>query len=127
MKRAILTLAFAGACFVTHAQALIGESGRIVTTYLDLRNIQYRAVYNSQHQAMFVKHDMEGGTVVYYFENDSCIEYSVVKYDCCPDEVANQLDRLYPKDGNKWCADAENAYIQLAIAGNAVFINTLSN
>lgn len=105
------------------AQAFLGESSRIVAAYLGLKEVKYDAVQCSRGLSLIIAH-VDGGTAVYYFKDDECVEYSLVKYNTSLQATVARLDRTYPREGEYWCSEAENACIGVASAQGVVFVNT---
>ena len=127
MKRALLTIVLALGFFGVQAQAtwLLGEKSRVITAYLGLNKVKYRAVYDSCGYTQIIVRDVDGGTAVYYFKDDEVREYSFVKYDARAATFRLRFDMTYKRYGNTWWDDAENAYITVAEANGTVFVNAV--
>lgn len=108
----------------SQAQALLGECPRIVTAYLGLINAKHQTVYDSCSNVAFIVRDMEDGAAVYYFKDEECISYSIVRHGVRLQDVAWTFDQRYKRiAGNRWDCGMENVQVQLAYNAGTAFIN----
>jgi hypothetical protein len=109
----------------SRAQTLMGESSRIITAYLAIKQAKYHTVYDSCSNAAFITVGVDGGTAVYYFRDDVCDEFTSVTYQADPAQIQRHLDAFYRRQGDLWWDDVQNTWIAMSYVNETVFINVV--
>lgn len=122
MKKFLLTVGLFCA-FNAKSQSLIGEKSEIISMFLELNTANYKVVKQANSEVAFIVNTIKDGVIVYYFKNNVCSSYSVIKHNLEFKDVEVELNLHYKKLQDKWYD--ESSSISAVKNGNTVFINVI--